>query len=103
MNRIEQLSQFLKDSPDDSFLIHALALEYIKLGDDVRARQYFAENLQKSPRYVATYYHLGKLLERTGDTEEAIRIYSLGMEQAAAAGDGHALSELRSVYEELIY
>ncbi|WP_118950637.1 heme biosynthesis protein HemY [Taibaiella helva] len=103
MNRIEQLQAFLKDSPGDSFLLHALALEYIKAGDDGGARSCFEQNLERSPQYVATYYHLGKLLERAGDTDEAVRIYSLGMEQAAAAGDNHALSELRSVYEDLIY
>jgi tetratricopeptide (TPR) repeat protein len=103
MNRIEQLQQFLKESPEDSFLVHALALEYQKAGDELRARQYFEQNLSKAPGYVATYYHLGKLLERAGATEEAIRIYSLGMDQARAAGDQHALSELRSVYEDLIY
>lgn len=103
MNRIEQLQAFLKDSPGDSFLTHALALEYVKAGNEQMAQQCFEQNLQQSPQYVATYYHLGKLLERNGATEEAIRIYSLGMEQASAAGDQHALSELRSVYEDLIY
>lgn len=103
MNRIEQLQLFLKDSPEDSFLIHALALEYLKAGDETMAKQYFEQNLSKAPGYIATYYHLGKLLERTGATDEAIRIYGLGMEQARAAGDQHALSELRSVYEDLIF
>lgn len=103
MNRIEQLLTFLKDSPRDSFLLHALALEYAKAGDDNMARSCFEQNLEQSPGYVATYYHLGKLLERSGDTDGAVRMYSLGMEQAAAAGDNHALSELRSVYEDLIY
>lgn len=103
MNRIEQLQHFLKESPDDNFLIHALALEYVKSGDEKQARHYFEQNLAKAPQYIATYYHLGKLMERTGAHEEAIRIYAAGMEQAKAAGDNHALSELRSVYEDLIY
>jgi len=103
MNRIEQLQVFLKESPGDSFLIHALALEYVKAGDEVMARQYFEQNLDQAPAYVATYYHLGKLLERAGAVDEAAGIYSQGMEQARAAGDQHALSELRSVYEDLIY
>lgn len=103
MNRIEQLQIFLKDSPDDNFLVHALALEYLKSGDEEKAKHYFEQNLSRAPQYIATYYHLGKLLERNGATDEAIRIYSQGMEQARAAGDNHALSELRSVYEDLIY
>ncbi|WP_118974008.1 hypothetical protein [Taibaiella koreensis] len=103
MSRIEQLQAFLKDSPEDSFLLHALALEHIKAGDEAAAKACFEQNLQRAPQYVATYYHLGKLLERASDTEGAIHIYQLGIEQASAAGDNHALSELRSVYEDLIY
>ena len=34
MERIEKLKEFLRASPADSFLQHALALEYIKTGDD---------------------------------------------------------------------
>lgn len=103
MSRIEQLLHFLEESPEDNFLTHALALEYLKTGDDAKAKYYFEQNLGRSPQYVATYYHLGKLLERNGNTEEAIRVYGLGMEQAKTAGDNHAFSELRSVYEDLIY
>jgi len=103
MNRIEQLKQFLEESPGDNFLVHALALEYIKAGDAQTARAYFEQNLKSNPAYIPTYYHLGKLMERAGQTEEAIRIYALGMEQARTAGDRHALGELTSVYEELLY
>lgn len=103
MSKIEQLEQFLKESPDDCFLKHALALECIKAGDDQRARKLFEENRAFDPSYIATYYHLGKLLERGGLQEEAIAVYEQGMEQARAAGDNHAYSELRSVHEDLIY
>ena len=103
MNRIEQLLRFLSEQPNDSFLIHALALEYQKAGDDEQARYYFEQNLHKAPGYIATYYHLGKLLERKGAVQDAIAIYEQGMQQARAAGDDHAFSELRSVYEELTY
>jgi tetratricopeptide (TPR) repeat protein len=103
MSRIEQIGNFLKDSPNDCFLKHALALEYIKAGDDDRALQLFEENRAFDPAYIATYYHMGKLLERQSNTEAAILVYTQGMEYARAAGDNHAYSELRSVHEELIY
>jgi Flp pilus assembly protein TadD len=38
MDRIEQLNQFLTLNPNDSFVQHALALEYVKLGDEGKAR-----------------------------------------------------------------
>jgi Tfp pilus assembly protein PilF len=103
MNRIEQLKSFLQESPRDNFLTHALALEFIKTGDDQSGLSYFLSNLENNPQYIPTYYHLGKLYERVGETQNAIDIYSKGMEMAKAAGDNHAFSELRSVYEELIW
>ena len=101
--RIEKLKAFLKDAPNDSFLTHALALEYVKAGDEVNAQKHFELNLQHDPAYVATYYHLGKLLERLGQREQAIAIYELGMAQAKAVKDMHSYSELQSAHEDLVY
>ena len=93
----------LKLSPADSFLKHALALEYIKLGDEPQARKEFEELLAKDPGYVGSYYHLAKLLETIGEKEAAIEWYEKGMSAARNAGDQHALNELQSAYEDLIY
>lgn len=101
--RIEKLKNFLQSSPDDCFLNHALALEYIKLGDDENARVLFEKNHSHDPAYVATYYHLAKLLERTGQQERAIKIYEEGMQVAKAANDMHSYSELQNAYEDLVY
>jgi Tfp pilus assembly protein PilF len=103
LNRIEKIKQMLTESPADSFLQHALALEYIKTGDDEAARLLFEEILNREPGYVGSYYHLGKLLERIGETENAIAVYEQGMEQAKKSGDNHAFGELRGVYEELTF
>lgn len=101
MNRIEKLLEFMKENDKDSFLQHALALEYIKIGDDVRARELFNEILLREPTYIGSYYHLGKLLERVQDSDRAIRVYQRGMEEAKRAGDNHAFNELRTAMEEL--
>ena len=95
------IRQHLETTPDDPFLQHALALELIKAGDDTGARTSFERLLAKDPTYVGSYYHLAKLLERTGDTTGAIIVYERGMSAALAAGDRKALGELRSAYEEL--
>ncbi|TDW96773.1 tetratricopeptide repeat protein [Dinghuibacter silviterrae] len=101
MDRIALLKQHLETSPDDPFLQHALALELVKMGDDEGARASFERLLSKDPTYVGSYYHLAKLLERTGHTDEAIAVYERGMDAARASGDRKALGELRSAYEEL--
>ncbi|WP_276134107.1 hypothetical protein [Polluticoccus soli] len=101
--RIQKLQDFLKASPNDCFLNHALALEYVKMGDEAAARQLFEKNLSFDATYVATYYHLAKLLERAGDQQQAIAIYEQGMQVSKAQGDMHAYSELQSAYEDLVY
>lgn len=102
MDRIARIKEFLKDSPNDSFLKHALALEYIKLGDDSAARSLFEELLAFEPGYVGSYYHLGRLLEREGLPQEAMAIYEKGMEMAKAASDRHAYNELQAALDDLI-
>ncbi len=103
MDRIIKLREFLQENPHDSFLKHALALEYIKTGDDKTARQLFEEIIAHEPGYIGTYYHLAKLLERQEETDLAIRMYEHGMDEAKKAGDQHAFGELRGAYEELTF
>jgi Tfp pilus assembly protein PilF len=101
VSRIEKLLEFMKTSDKDSFLQHALALEYIKIGNDEDARKLFNEILLREPTYVGSYYHLGKLLERAGDFDRAIRVYERGMEEARRAGDNHAYNELMGAKEDI--
>ena len=102
MSRIEKLLEFMKTADKDSFLQHALALEYIKTGNDEEARKLFNEILLREPTYIGSYYHLGKLLERVGNKEKAIRIYERGMQEAKKAGDNHSYNELQGAYEDLM-
>lgn len=103
MDRIEKLQQFLAANPADSFVQHALALEYIKLGNDAEARKQFEALLKRDAGYVGSYYHLAKLLERNNETDAAIKVYEKGMEQAKQAGETHAYGELRGAWEELTF
>ena len=102
MDRIEKLKEYLRTNDKDSFLQHALALEYIKAGNDDEAEKLFKEILKREPTYVGTYYHLAKLLERNNKTEKAIKVYETGMEETKKAGDNHAHNELRAAYEEIV-
>lgn len=102
MDRIEKLKEFLAANPDDSFVQHALALEHVKAGDDAEARKLFENILNKDANYIGSYYHLGKLLERSDEKESAIRWYELGMLKAKENGDMHAFNELQAAYDDLI-
>ena len=102
MDRVARIQEFLKASPADSFLLHALALEYVKTGNETGARSIFESVLLRDPGYTGSYYHLGKLLERTREKQAAIDWYAKGMAAAKTAGDQHALGELRAAYEDLV-
>ena len=103
MDRIEKIKEMMAGNPKDSFLCHALALEYIKLGNDNDARKLFESILENEPGYIGSYYHLAKLFERNGDNVSAIKWYQKGMEEAKRAGELHAYKELKSAYEELVF
>jgi Tfp pilus assembly protein PilF len=101
MDRIGKLKEFLVSNPNDNFVQHALALEYVKAGDDAEARKLFENILNVDENYVGSYYHLGKLLERNDEREAAIKWYELGMKKAKENGDMHAYNELLAAYEDL--
>ena len=103
MDRIEKLKAFLEQNPADSFVQHALALEYIKMNREEEARTEFEALLARDEKYVGSYYHLAKLLERANETEAAARCYEKGMEVAKGLKDAHAYNELQAAYEDLIY
>ncbi len=103
MTRIERIIEFLNQQPKDNFLRHALALEYSKIGEDLKARDLFLEILVDSPDYIGSYYHLAKCLERIQDRTGAIEWYEKGMAAAKLAKDNHAYNELQGAYEDLVY
>lgn len=103
MERIDSLLLLLEKSADDSFLKHALALEYIKMGNDTEARKLLESVLEKDSAYAGSYYHLAKLLERAGDAEAAMKCYERGMTATLNSGNQRTFNELKAAYEELKY
>ena len=79
MSRIKQLEEFLKNEPNDSFLNYALAIEYVGQKDYAKAKDIFAQLMERDPDYTATYYHLGKLYQNEKNTEKAEEIYEEGI------------------------
>lgn len=102
MERIAKLKEFLASNPSDSFVQHALALEYVKAGDDEEARKLFENILNTDENYIGSYYHLAQLLQRNDDKESAIQWYERGMLKAKENGDMHAYNELQAAYEDLV-
>ena len=103
MTRAERIKEMLAANPNDSFLKHALALEYIKIEEDERARELFQNLLKNDENYIGSYYHLAKLLERNNKIEDAKEVYEQGMLKAKECGDMHTYNELRTAYEDLVF
>jgi Tfp pilus assembly protein PilF len=101
MDRIEKLKEFLAADPHDSFLNHALAMEYLALGDEGTARRLLEEVLGRDAGAIGSYYQLGKLLERAGETALALQWYQRGMAAARAAGEKRAYNELQTAFDDL--
>ncbi|GAA4148014.1 hypothetical protein GCM10022216_34530 [Sphingobacterium kyonggiense] len=95
-SRLEQLKEFLAESPQDPFLKYALTMEYVKLGDEEQALVGFENLIAEHPDYVGTYYHFGKFLEKAMEKERAIGIYEQGIQVAQAKRNFHALGELKN-------
>jgi tetratricopeptide (TPR) repeat protein len=101
MDRLQQLLGLLKESPQDSFLLFALAKEYEKRNELKKALDHYREIVEKDPDYVGVYYHLGKLYERQQQRAEALAAYEEGMNKSRQQGDQHSLAELSAAHMQL--
>lgn len=96
--RLTKLLEFLESDPEDPFVLYALATEYNTSNDTEKALEYYLKLVADHPGYVGTYYHLGKLYQKIGQTEQALDIYQKGMVAARNKKDMHAFSELQGAY-----
>lgn len=94
-NRLQYLNQLLESSPNDSFVLFALAKEYESSGNNAQALSFYLRLKEADPVYVGLYYHLGKLYEQQEDFSNALLTYKQGIEISRQTGDRHAMSELQ--------
>ena len=100
-SRKETLEEFVAADPNDSFSRYALALELEKEGEEANAVVQFRQVIDRDPSYVAAYYHLGKLLARTGHGYEARDVYRKGLIAAVAANDQRTSTEIQEALDAL--
>ena len=94
-SRLKSLLNLLKDSPNDGFLLFAIAKEYEGQEDFENALSYYEKLRSADPDYVGLYFHLGALYAELEEAEKAMDIYEKGIEVAIKINDHHALSELK--------
>ena len=100
-NRLEMLSQFLEQNPNDAFARYGLALEYSKLGQIETALQQFNKLLELHPDYTGGYFMAAQTLAKAERNDEAKAMLQKGIESAKRTGNRHALSEMTAMLDEL--
>ena len=94
MDRLVRLQQLLDESPNDHFLLFAIAKEYEVAGNLFAARSHYKQLLAANPEYIGAYYHLGKLHEVMENHTDALDQYEKGMIAARKVEDEHSYREL---------
>lgn len=97
MSRIEQLESMLEESPEDPFLIYALAREYEQVSQTMQAFLMYEHLVTNHPNYVATYYHYAKLLYDVGNHTAAKDLLKQGISSGLHQNDLHAVSEMKGL------
>jgi predicted Zn-dependent protease len=102
-NRIDMLSQFLSEYPNDAFARYGLALEYSKAGNIDTAMKEFDKLLQTHPDYSAGYFMAAQTLAKVDRKDEAKQFLQNGIAAAERTGNNHAKSEMQAMLDELSY
>ena len=99
--RLASLREMLADEPGDAFLSYSVAMQLKGLERLEEAAEEFARLVERSPDYLASYYHYASVLAGLGQSERGLELARRGQELAEAAGERHAASELADLIDEL--
>ena len=101
--RLQKLAEMLEKQPNDTFLLYAMGMEYLGMGEVNVAEKYFKLVLEFDKAHVATYYQLGILFTQNNREIEAQDFLEKGYELAKQKGDLKTQNEFRSALDELLY
>ena len=94
MPSLEQIESLLQDSPDDTFLLYALAMELDNCEQHNRSLEIFGTLMQQQPPYVPAFFMSAQQLARLDRINEARTNLLSGIENARQQNDLHAASEM---------
>lgn len=101
MSRREQLEAMLVDSPEDTFLRYALAMELENEDENERSLVLHQGLMNDDPPYVPSFFMSGQQLANLDRIEEAKVMLEKGIEQANAQNNLHAAGEMRQFLDSL--
>jgi len=100
-DRLLTLNAFLKENPEDTFILFAIAKEHEGLGEIQLALEYYLKLKSIDKEYIGLYYHLGKLYEQLNEGAKAKNTYLDGVTLARSKSDFHAASELTGALDAM--
>jgi tetratricopeptide (TPR) repeat protein len=100
-SRRAKIEAQLIDSPDDSFLNYAWALQVASEGEIPLAIERLQSLLELYQNYVPAWFQLAQLFAKSDATSMARETLVRGIEVARRAGDSHAEGEMRTFLEGL--
>ena len=101
MNRVEKLKEMIEQFPNDCFSRHALAMEFIKMGNTIEAIQEMENILVIDENHVGTYYHLAKAYEKIEKYTNALEALEKGIKVAASNASHNDYRELNGALDQL--
>ncbi|MFM7014914.1 MAG: hypothetical protein ACKOX3_01175 [Bacteroidota bacterium] len=99
--RMIMLQEYIQDDPSDTFSRYALALEFAKIGELFIAINYLEQLRIIDADYLALYYQLGKLLQDTNQSDNAIAVFKAGIKVAQKQQNSHTEAELKGALLQL--
>ena len=101
MSRREQLEAMLADTPDDTFLRYALAMELENEDENERSLELHQGLMNEDPPYVPSFFMSGQQLANLNRIDEAKQMLEKGIEQANLQNNLHAAGEMRQFLDSL--
>jgi len=99
--RIEKLKAMIANDPSDSFSQYALALEYSSINEPLNAIEILEALILRDTKYLAAYHQLGQLYGKMNKTQDAKKIYRIGIDLATELNDEKTAKEIREELEEI--
>lgn len=84
----------LKETPEDTFLQYALAMELKSEGQHERSLELFGDLMKAEPPHVPAFFMAGQQLAGLDRIDEAKDILKQGIDQANQQGNAHASGEM---------
>ena len=96
-SRIDIFAEMVKQQPDDAMIWYGLASEYVKAERWSEAADALSNVVRINPDYTAAYQMLGTALLNQGQSEEARRAWTQGIEAANRTGAWKARQHLEGL------